>query len=112
MTPRYDILSAYPVLGHGRGKLSPDKIKMAMAVDGKNRHYRWKEIRARHWLATGKRCGFSEMQSVMQDVIARTPEVIERVRNLVPAGFSAQIADAILDGIKAAAEQLKTELYA
>ncbi len=112
LTPRYDILSAYPVLGHGRGKYAPEKIKMAMAVDGKNRHYRWREIRARHWLATGKRCGFSEMQSVMQDVIARTPEVIERVRNLVPAGFSAQIADAILDGIKAAAEQLKTELYA
>jgi serine/threonine-protein kinase HipA len=112
LTPRYDILSSYPVLGHARGKYAPEKIKMAMAVDGKNRHYRWKEIGARHWLVTANRCGFGEMQSVMQDVIARTPEVIERVRGLVPPGFPAQIADAILHGIKTAAQQLQTELSA
>ena len=112
LTPRYDILSAYPVLGHGRGKLAPEKIKMAMAVAGKNRHYRWKEIGARHWLELARRCGFGGMQPVMQSVIAQTPEVIEQVRGLVPAGFSAPLADAILDGIKAGAEQLKSELAA
>ena len=26
LTPRYDTLSAYPVLGHGRGKYAPEKI--------------------------------------------------------------------------------------
>jgi serine/threonine-protein kinase HipA len=36
MTPGYDILSAHPMLGHGRGKLAPEKIRMAMAVRGKN----------------------------------------------------------------------------
>jgi serine/threonine-protein kinase HipA len=57
LTPRYDILSAYPVLGHGRGKLSTQKIRMAMAVQGKNRHCHWNEIRTRHWLETAKRVG-------------------------------------------------------
>ena len=85
---------------------------MAMAVAGKNRHYRWKEIGARHWLELARRCGFGGMQPVMQSVIAQTPEVIEQVRGLVPAGFSAPLADAILDGIKAGAEQLKSELAA
>ncbi len=112
LTPRYDILSAYPVLGHGRGKLAPEKIKMAMAVQGKNRHYRWQEISARHWLEMAKRCGFGEMKSVFEDVIARTPEVIEQVRVIVPKGFPDQIADAILNGIKTSAEQLKAELAA
>jgi serine/threonine-protein kinase HipA len=112
LTPRYDILSAYPVLGHGRGKLAPEKIKMAMAVLGKNRHYRWREIWGRHWLETAKRCGFSEMKFVLEEVIARTPEVIEQVRNVIPAGFPVQIADAILNGIQARAGQLKTELSA
>jgi len=110
LTPRYDILSAYPVLGHGRGKLSPEKIKMAMAVHGKNRHYRWKEICARHWLETAKRCGFGEMKPVIQDVIAKTPEVIKQVRGVVPGGFPARIADSILEGISARAEQLKAEM--
>src|SRR6266496_610096 len=106
LTPRYDILSAYPVLGHGRGKLSPEKIKMAMAVHAKNRHYRWKEICARHWVETAKRCGFGEMKTIIQELIARTPATIQQVRAVLPAGFPAQIADSILDGISARAKQM------
>ena len=110
LTPRYDIVSAYPVMGHGHGKYAPEKIKMAMAVQGKNRHYRWNEIHGRHWIETARRCGFGEMQDVMQDVISKTPKVIERVRGLVPPGFPTQIADSILDGIRASTKQLETEL--
>lgn len=110
LTPRYDILSAYPVLGHGRGKLSPEKIRMAMAVQGKNRHYRWKEIQGRHWLETGKRCGFGDMQSVIDDVITKTPEVIRQIRSVVPRGFPPHIADSILEGVRACSEAMKKEM--
>jgi serine/threonine-protein kinase HipA len=110
LTPCYDILSAYPVLSHGRGKLAPEKIKMAMAVQGKNRHYRWKETQGRHWLETAKRCGFSGMHSVIEEVIVRTPTVLQQVSGLIPRGFPARIADSILDGIKAGAEHLEREL--
>ena len=110
LTPRYDILSAYPVLGHGRGKLSPHKIRMAMAVSGKNRHYHWKEINARHWLETAKRCGVGEMRSVMEEVIARTPVVIQQIHKVLPAGFPSEIAGTILEGITATAQQLREEL--
>jgi len=110
LTPRYDILSAYPILGHGRGKLAPEKIRMAMAVTGKSRHYRWKEIHARHWIETARRQGLGEMEQIMSDVIARTPVAIDRVRGVVPAEFPAEIAEAILGGIEARAEQLKREL--
>jgi serine/threonine-protein kinase HipA len=112
LTPRYDILSAFPVLGHGRGRLSPHKIRMAMAVQGKNRHYRWNEIRTRHWMETAKRCGFGEMKSVVRDVIARTPAVIDQVHELIPPGFPGDIADSILTGISARAKQLSAELPA
>jgi serine/threonine-protein kinase HipA len=46
----------------------------------------------------------------MEDVIARTPKVIQQVRGMVPPGFPGQIADSILRGIKAATETLKAEL--
>lgn len=110
LTPRYDIMSAYPVLGHGRGKLSPEKIRMAMAVSGRNRHYRWKEIAARHWLASARICGFSEMKSVVEDVVAQTPAVIQKAQGILPSGFPASIAEAILEGIKGTARRLATEL--
>ncbi len=111
LTPRYDILSAYPVMGHGRGKLSPQKIKMAMAVTGKNRHYRWAEIGVRHWIETAKRCGFNEMEAVIRDVIGRTPAVLGQVRRLVPRAFPPQIVDSILQGIEARARQLASEWH-
>ena len=110
LTPRYDILSAYPILGHGRGKLAPEKIRMAMAVAGKSRHYRWKEIHARHWIETARRQGLGDMEQIMSDVIARTPAAIEGVRKAAPREFPAQIAEAILGGIQMCAEQLKSEL--
>jgi serine/threonine-protein kinase HipA len=110
LTPRYDILSAYPILGHGRGKLAPEKIRMAMAVTGKNRHYHWKGIQARHWIETAKRHGLGDMKQIMADVIARTPTAMERMRNVVPADFPGRIADAILGGIETRVEQLKRDL--
>lgn len=103
LTPRYDILSAYPMLGKGRGKLSPHKIRMAMAVRGKNRHYRWREISARHWLETARRCGFSEMKSLMDEVIAQTPTVVAKASARLPRKFPDQIATTILNGITATA---------
>jgi len=112
LTPRYDILSAYPVLGHGRGKLSTQKIRMAMAVQGKNRHYRWNEIRTRHWLETAKRCGCGDMKSVVEDVIARTPRVIDHVRSLIPSKFPEHIVDSVFHGLSTSAARLARELSA
>ena len=81
-----------------------------MAVQGKNRHYRWNEIHARHWIETAKRSGFGDMKGVVENVIVRTPAVIEQVRKLIPLGFRGDIADSILTGIRARAKQLSAEL--
>jgi len=35
LTPLYDIMSAYPVLGHGSGLIPPEKLRLAMAFTGK-----------------------------------------------------------------------------
>jgi serine/threonine-protein kinase HipA len=57
LTPLYDVLSAYPVLGKGPSNLSPFKAKMAMAVRSTNAHWKMRDILRRHWLALGKRHG-------------------------------------------------------
>jgi serine/threonine-protein kinase HipA len=110
LTPRYDVLSAHPMLGHGRGRLSPEKITMAMALEGKNRHYRWNGIRLCHWLETGKRCGVPQMETLVRGVIDRTPVALAEVRNVVPPGFPAEMVDTVLDGVQAAAKQLGEEI--
>jgi serine/threonine-protein kinase HipA len=106
LTPRYDILSAYPMLGHGHGKLPPQKILMAMAVEGKNRHCHWERIKVRHWIDTAKRCGVADMDEIVANVVARVPEILERVNARLPEGFPASILDPVFDGIRRASERL------
>ena len=110
LTPRYDVLSAHPVLGHGPGRLSAQKATLAMAVLGKNRHYRLAEIRYRHWIETAKRCGLPGMEEIVADLVERTPQVAESIRSQLPKSFPEPIAESILDGLARQAELLGREL--
>jgi len=110
LTPRYDVVSAYPMLGRGRGKLAPQKVRMAMAVEGKNRYCVWDGIRARHWSETARRCGVADMTAILADLVAHTPAVIAKVGKALPKGFPAAVADAVIEGARSAAERLGAEL--
>lgn len=110
LTPRYDVLSAYPVLGHGVDKLSPKKVKMAMALEGSNRHYHWEKIMRRHFMETATRCGMgNEIESIVEETIEATPHVLAAVDDKIPRGFPAAVADGILSGVKMAAKRLKEQ---
>lgn len=111
LTPLYDVLSAYPILGEGPGKLSPFRAKMAMAVRSKNAHWAMRDILRRHWLAVGAEFGVVTANGrgaefVIDDLIGRTPDVVRTVRARLPDGFPKAVADSILEGLEAAAEKL------
>lgn len=108
LTPLYDVLSAYPVMGHGAKMLSLQNAKIAMAVWGKSRHYGWKNIEARHFIRTGGDCGLSRAtcSSIIEEMIAKTPSVIEKVENEVPGGFPEPVYGAIFAGLKDSAMRL------
>jgi len=111
LTPLYDVLSAYPVLGEGSSKISPFKAKMAMAVRAKNAHWKMQDLHRRHWLDLGTRHGVvtadgRPAHAVLDDLVARTPEVIAQVRRQLPIGFPAELADSVLAGVQGAAARL------
>ncbi len=106
LTPRYDVLSAHPVMGHGAGLLSSHKLRMAMAVDGKNRHYKWAEIRREHFEHTAQGCRLPDAPALIDELVARTPHAIVEVANELPANFPADLANTIFDGLKQAAVTL------
>ncbi len=111
LTPLYDVLSAYPVLGEGPSKISPHKAKLAMAVRTKNAHWKMKDILRRHWLDLGARHGVvtadgRPAQAVLDDLVARTPEALDQVRAQLPPAFPAEVADSILAGAQGAAARL------
>lgn len=106
LTPRYDVLSAHPMLGNGRGRLARQKVRMAMAVWGENRHYGWDSIESRHWLRTAQECGVRGMREILAEIRDRTPTVLDKVRRRIPRSFPGPLAEAILDGVVTSAKRL------
>lgn len=112
LTPRYDVVSAYPYLGRRQHQLSAKKVKMAMAVMGKNRHYRWGEIDAAHWLETGRLCGLpGSGRMILEGILEKTGAAVEAVRSRLPRDFPPAVAEPILAGLATAADRAKSQLH-
>jgi serine/threonine-protein kinase HipA len=84
LTPLYDVLSAHPLLGEQPGRLSPHKVRLAMAVRANNAHWRVRDIQRRHWVALGTRHGIVDAQGrraddIVHDVVERTAEVARTI---------------------------------
>lgn len=79
---------------------------MAIALLGKNRHCLAGHIMRRHFNCTAKKLGDSA-EPLQQDIISRTPAVVDKVRAGFPAGVSEKVADRMLGGLLDAAKALK-----
>lgn len=108
LTPLYDVMSAYPVMGDGPNQWSPRELKLAMALVGKNRHYDAERIQRRHFNSTAKRYGCGESaEPLIQQLLERTPSVINEVQEALPPGFSEEVAVKVLGGLQTAARALE-----
>ncbi|MEX3813822.1 type II toxin-antitoxin system HipA family toxin [Paraburkholderia sp. BR13439] len=101
-TPLYDVLSAHPIIGSGAGRLAAQKVKLAMAVRGKNVHYLLNQIQRRHWVAEGQLVGFSatDVDALIDQLSAQTETVIDTVSSRLPPEFPLDVADAVFDGMR------------
>nr|WP_296337556.1 type II toxin-antitoxin system HipA family toxin [uncultured Acidovorax sp.] len=107
LTPIYDVMSALPVMGDGPNQWAPQEIKLAMALLGKNRHYHVHHIERRHFNSTAKKVGYGEnAEALLDELIARTPDVVAQVQAELPGGFSQRVADKVLGGLLASARSL------
>jgi len=99
MTPLYDIMSAHPLLENR--SLQARKIKMAMALTGKNRHYHWHNMQPRHFLSTAKQAGFNAKtaRSIFSKMMDSLDEVIQGVEEQIPKNFPEGIVKPILNGM-------------
>ena len=107
LTPVYDVISAYPVCANRQ--LDYQKLTMAMALRGKNAHYRWQEIMPRHWLSQSRQVNFpkSVMREIIEDSIGRLEQVITQVSSRLPQDFPTDIAGPVFDYTEKAAKRLK-----
>lgn len=106
LTPFYDVLSAWPIIGRGPNQLDGRRAKLAMAVRSKNAHWKLSEIRARHWHSVTRAAGLGSATPLLQEIAMQIPQAIESVNREIPAGFPAVVRDKIFEGLQQTAEGL------
>lgn len=96
LTPFYDILSAYPVLG-GKG-LNLRSLKLAMGLKAtRGKKYQLDKIYSRHFVDTAREVGFDtqRMHEILDEFVNSFPTAVEQVRQALPDDFPAHISEAI-----------------
>lgn len=108
MTPIYDVLSTWPIMGEQANQLSWQEARLAMAFRSRNAHYRMKDIQPRHFYAVAAKLGLGgEVDAIIEEILNATPEVIREVAAMVPEGFPAIVAEKIFAGLLASAGKIE-----
>lgn len=108
LTPLYDVMSIWPVEGNGPNQFSMFKVKMAMAVLGKNKHYHFKDIQRRHFNYMAVKCfGRADAEDVIHDVLQQVPTVINAMMRQIPTDFPESLALSLIKGLRKSAENLE-----
>lgn len=107
LTPLYDVLSAWPAAGLAQNQINPHGAQLAMSVRGKNRHRKVFEIQRRHFNETARLCGLGTAEHLIERLLARVPAVLDQAREGLPAGFSPQVIDRLLQGLADMAKRLE-----
>jgi serine/threonine-protein kinase HipA len=110
LTPIYDVMSAWPIVGEGARKFQWQKVKMAMAVRSKNAHYRMMDIQRRHWNTVAKHNALGpDFEDVIQQFIDMAPHAISAVSAELPKEFPADVCDPIFEGLLRQVRQLENQ---
>lgn len=108
LTPLYDVLSAWPIIGKGKNQLAWRNAKLAMAVSNKNRHYALATIMRRHFNATAMKCGWGESaEDIISELLNRVELAITGVTRQMPADFPLDVAESIFEGVRRQAQRLQ-----
>lgn len=106
LTPLYDVLSAWPVIGHGHGKYERQKVKMAMAVPGANsRNYELLRIQRRHWKFLADFTRINGLWEAMLAMVEGLDASIEMVNANLHPSVQPELAGAIFDGARSQARK-------
>ena len=100
LTPFYDVLSAWPLIGDSAFLLQYKKVKLAMAVHSKSAHYKLSEIQYRHWQSLAHRSGVDGAWEAMQNMALQLDAALVKVEKKLPADFPMALANSLFQGVR------------
>jgi len=108
MTPLYDVLSMWPIMGESANHLGWHNAKLAMAFRSRSAHYKLKDIYPRHFRVVAAKLGLAgQIDSILEEILAATPGVIRDVGAMLPTQFPQLVAETIFAGLEKSAEKMQ-----
>ena len=99
LTPLYDVLSTWPVVGKRADQLDLHELKLAMALRGNSAHYKMVEIQPRHFQALADQYPGAEAWPAMVELAGRVAGAIEAVERRLPGGIAESVWASIAKGM-------------
>jgi len=106
MTPLYDVLSAWPIIGPGASQIARQKTKLAMSLRGTRKHYKLDEINTRHWQGLAQRSGVINLWERMIDFTESADAALQRVERKLPDAFPERVFTKIASGVRGQVKRL------
>jgi serine/threonine-protein kinase HipA len=101
LTPLYDVLSAWPVIGPRADQLALKKVKLAMAVHGSSGpHYKLTEIQPRHFQMLAEVAPEANVWPAMLTLAGNVDDAIHRVESRLPKDFAFPVWERVTTGIR------------
>jgi serine/threonine-protein kinase HipA len=99
LTPLYDVISAWPIIGRGANQWAQQKVKLAMAVRGTRPHRELNRITFRHWQQLASKTGGPDALEQMVAMVQSAEAALDRVESSLPAGFPEQVWTSVSRGV-------------
>ena len=99
LTPLYDVLSTWPVVGKGDSQIDFHELKLAMALRSKRAHYKIVEIDPRHFKTLSDRYPAAEAWTPMTQLAGDVEDALKRVKKQLPKGFAEPVWTRIAKGV-------------
>lgn len=108
LTPLYDVLSAWPIVGPGANELAEQDVELAMGLRRKKSLERkLRRIAVAHWHALAKQSGVPRLFQDMEAMVDRAEASLSEVPSLLPAGFPPVVWQRIEDGVRSQCQKFK-----
>jgi serine/threonine-protein kinase HipA len=108
LTPLYDVLSTWPVVGKRSDQLNIHQLKLAMALRGKRAHYKVVEIQARHFQALADIYPGAAAWPAMIELAEKVEAAIRTVEKQLPKGFAESVWTPVSEGLLGQAKTFLT----
>jgi serine/threonine-protein kinase HipA len=111
LTPLYDVLSAWPIIGRGPRQWHSSKVGLAMGIRGSKLHRLLDKIHLAHWKRLAESTGVLGLFDAMVAMVDAVPSTLATVEPLLPADFPPLVWERISTGMLRQRERFLAALH-